>query len=213
LKKHGKQWLGNLSAVLSWGRGYSGTKFRRGFVAVADIILSVGKKLVPLREDPAWATVEALEGSWDEGLLMRAPLRALRHLERQPDDDTLAALAKKPLLGIRSMRIVNINIDIDRFRAAFPNAREASVFHRAFDRERLDIIEKLGFERVEVTHNWVTDGLKAAKRDFARYIDELVGKPAPVAHVVFEEPYMVNARGNPKRIELRRDAHGNYERV
>ena len=55
LKQHGKQWLGALAPVLSFGKGYARTTFQRGFISTADIILSVGKKLEPLWRADEWS--------------------------------------------------------------------------------------------------------------------------------------------------------------
>ncbi|MBX3226939.1 MAG: TIGR02996 domain-containing protein [Labilithrix sp.] len=88
LKKHGKEWLGPLAPVVSWGKGYAQSTFERGFLADADIILSVGKKLALVLEEPSWGVVERLLGSWREDvldgvptLLLHAPLNALREVE------------------------------------------------------------------------------------------------------------------------------------
>lgn len=77
LKKHGRQWLGPLATVLSFGKGYSGTELTRGFVSKADFIFKIEKKLPLVAADPSWATVEELK-RLDEHLVRRAPLRALR---------------------------------------------------------------------------------------------------------------------------------------
>ena len=82
LKQHGKPWLGPLAAVLTFGKRYSSTTFERGFLCIADIQLSAGKKLDLVLDDPHWSTVEQLEGFFDPQLLMRAPLRALRRFGR-----------------------------------------------------------------------------------------------------------------------------------
>ncbi len=79
LKKYGKQWLGPLATVLSFGKSYSSTVFTRGFVSTADFIFKIEKKLPLVAADPAWATVEEI-GGLDEHLIARAPLRALREL-------------------------------------------------------------------------------------------------------------------------------------
>ncbi|MBL8956574.1 MAG: TIGR02996 domain-containing protein, partial [Myxococcaceae bacterium] len=83
LKKHGKAWLGPLATVLSWGKSYSMTRFERGFVAVADFIENAEKKTALIATDPAWATVERFERMlWPGLLLAKAPLRALKQLDR-----------------------------------------------------------------------------------------------------------------------------------
>ncbi|MDQ3341573.1 MAG: TIGR02996 domain-containing protein [Myxococcota bacterium] len=92
LKKHGKQWLGPLASVLSFGKGYSSTAFTRGFVSTADFIFKIEKKLPLIAADPAWATVEDIDGL-GEHLITRAPLRALRVLVI--DEDRLVYLERR----------------------------------------------------------------------------------------------------------------------
>ena len=53
LKKHAKQWLGPLAPVISWGKGYAGSTFERGFLSIADIILSAGNKLQLVLDEPS----------------------------------------------------------------------------------------------------------------------------------------------------------------
>ena len=209
LKKHGKTWLGNLAPVLSWGRGYSNTRFRRGFVAVADIILSVGKKLQPLRTDPAWATVEELQGSWDAELLLAAPLRALRVIERQLDAAEIAKLARRsvPLASVRQIWIANPTaIDPSALRAAFPGLETVSMYRYAEGSSNLAALGNLGITRVAITNNWVSGDVTDAVNAFTSYVDGLVGTPAPMARLSLSTP-----RGST--VELQRDAHGMFERL
>jgi uncharacterized protein (TIGR02996 family) len=81
LKKHGKLWLGPLAPVISFGKSYSRSRFERGFLAAADFIQVVEKKLGLVIDEPAWAVVEELCGAWPRELIFRAPLRGLRRIE------------------------------------------------------------------------------------------------------------------------------------
>jgi uncharacterized protein (TIGR02996 family) len=207
LKKHGKQWLGALAPVLSWGRGYSHTRFRRGFVAVADIILSVGKKLGPIRADPAWATVEELQGSWDLELLLHAPLTALRTIERSLDAEDIARLAVRPLANVRQVWLARPpEIDPGALRAAFPKLETIAAHRHAPGSDNLEQFARFGVERLAITNNWFTGEAAPAIAAFERYVESLVGAVAPVAYLALDAP-----RGDA--VHLRRDAHGRFERV
>jgi len=120
LAKHGKAWLGILAPVLGWRR--TRTEFRRGFLAVADIIKSVDRKLIPLYADPMWATVEELRGNWEDALLVNGPFRALRVIERPLHPKLLERLASRaePLVRVRQVQVMS-GVDDKLVRAAFPN--------------------------------------------------------------------------------------------
>jgi uncharacterized protein (TIGR02996 family) len=122
LAKHGKEWLGILAPVLGWRR--TRTEFRRGFLAVADIIKSVDRKLMPLCEDPMWATVEELRGNWEASLLMHGPFRALRVIDRPLHPKLLEALALRAdlLTRVRDVQVMR-DVDDELVRAAFPNVQ------------------------------------------------------------------------------------------
>lgn len=120
LAKHGKAWLGTLAPVLGWKR--TRTEFRRGFLAVADIIKSVDLKLIPLYEDPMWTTVEELRGNWEAQLLISAPFRALRVIDRPLHPKLVERLAgrREPLVHVREVKVMR-EVAPDLLRAAFPN--------------------------------------------------------------------------------------------
>ena len=211
LKQHGKAWLGPLAPALSWGRGYSDTRFRRGFVATADIILSVGKKLEPIRANPAWATVEELAGTWDLELLYTAPLRALRVIDRQLGAATIARIATRtePLSRVTDIRIAELGIDPAILRAAFPALATVRMYWRSEGSHDLERLGRLGVERVVLTHNFVDGSLASARAELAAYVHRLVGSPAPMARLALQPPYL---RGDePPLLELRRDARGRFE--
>jgi len=181
LKKYGKAWLGALAPVASWGRGYSGTRFRRGFVAKVDIILSVGKKLLPIMTDPAWATVEELDGSWPRELLENAPLRGLVELDREVDGVQLRALAAKRRVfpALATLRLADPDIDAAMLRAVFPAVASVRVYWYHF-REHARL-PHLGVPRMTVTHNWCRDEAQRVVREdeIASTIARLSGTPAP----------------------------------
>ncbi len=210
LKRHGKAWMGNLAPVLSWGRGYARTKFRRGFVAKADIILSVGKKLEPIRTEPAWATVEELDGSWDWELLLSAPLRALRVIERQVSPAEISKLARRrePLATVRQIWVSDpASIDRSALHAAFPQLATLAMYWHAEGAHDLAVLGALGVGRIELTHNWARGAdLAPAIAAFDKRLAELVGSSAPVARLCLHAP-----RGAP--VELVRDAAGRFARA
>lgn len=209
LKKHGKQWLGPLIAAVSWGRGYSGTRFRRGFVAVADIMFSVGKKLAPIRSDPAWSTVEELDGMWDVELLLHAPLTALRVVSRPIDGAAIARLATRPVPLARVHEIyldTGEGIDVGALRAAFPNLTRIATRRPRSAPVDLADLAPLGVEAIRVRNSWFTGDAETTQRRFEDYVASLVGTPARVAEVSIEAP-----RG--AAVHLQRGADGLFERV
>ncbi|MBA3500712.1 MAG: hypothetical protein H0T65_10080, partial [Deltaproteobacteria bacterium] len=72
---------------------------------------------------------------------------------------------------------------------------------------------RLGVEHVEVTNHWVNDNLKRARTEFDAYVDGLVGTTAPVARLVLATPSNPQSGEPLQSVELRRDAHGHFERV
>jgi uncharacterized protein (TIGR02996 family) len=130
LKMNGRRWLGPLVSVLSFGPSYSSTTFERGFVSTADIILSVGKKLIPLLADPSWATVEHLVGWYTPDLLEQAPLRALRSLQRSLSPEVVRALARRaePLRRVETVSLDRpTELARSELRRAFPALRQATL--------------------------------------------------------------------------------------
>ena len=195
LKKHGKAWMGALAPVLSWGRGYAHTEFRRGFVAKADIILSVGKKLDPIRNDPAWATVEELLGSWDWDLLAQAPLNALRTIERPVPPEMVSRLSYQPLPAVTTIRIGDPEaIDPAMLHAAFPALHTVKVWHRADASKKLAALGELEVPCISITDNW-SDDFETATRDFEVYLAALLAKPAPTQRLELERPSRDRTRG------------------
>ncbi len=208
LKRHGKAWLGDLAPVLTWGKGYATTAFRRGFVSTADIILSKGKKLQPILTHPAWATVEKIDGLLrdDDGLLVHAPLRALRMLD--VDRDSLPALAarKEKLAAVVRIEIPSWQpADAALLRAAFPSVETLFVRVAAVTPADIAKFTALGIDQVELRHGMEPAG-PAALAALAAVAQQLVGTPAPVARLTL----LHTMSKTSDRFELHRDAHGNY---
>ena len=211
LGKHGKAWLGDLAPVLSWGKGYSRTTFRRGFVAKADVILSVGNKLRPILAHPAWATVEEIDGLFDDehGLLARAPLRGLRELELD-DDDMIARIAKRadPLPAVRRLVVMEpISVAL---RAVFPGL--VTLTHAYCDGITHALIAAYvacGTAHVELLHQHVNEkALRKARAAFDRLVAELRGAPASIARLTLGSPG--SDAHEPVRVELVRGGDGRF---
>jgi uncharacterized protein (TIGR02996 family) len=211
LKRHGKAWLGDLSPVLSWGKGYAKTAFRRGFVSKADIIFSVGKKLRPILAHPAWATVEEIDGLYDDddALLVHAPLRALCTLD--VDHAWLPALAARVE---KLTAVVRIEIpswqpaDAALLRSAFPSVHTLVVRLGKITAAEIATFTALGIDHVELNHGMEPSG-PAALRALAAVAEKLVGTPAPVARLTL----LHRMSKTSDRFELRRDAQGRYASV
>ncbi|MEO8703940.1 MAG: TIGR02996 domain-containing protein [Kofleriaceae bacterium] len=212
LKKHGKAWLGRLAPVISWGKGYARSSFRRGFLAVADIILSVNKKLGPLLDDPAWSTVEKIDGYSDHILVERAPLRALQEL----DGLSAETLAKARLRGqvLPALRILDLAhseelLAVDDLRAFAPNLVTVKAWARALAPADIERLARFG-SRELVIQAWYADAaeLAAARATHARSLEQCIGMPAPeaVERVTIRPPFSRSNGGMP--VELVRDATG-----
>lgn len=212
LKKHGKAWLGDLAPVLSWGKGYSSTTFRRGFVAQADIILSVGKKLQPLLGSEAWATVEGFadNGGGRGELLERAPLRALRSLKLSAVDVEALARRAEPLAAVVWVQ-VDQPVPRRLLGAAFPNLVSVVSWRPTLTMAEVVAFAACGTEHVELHHYYVSDSLEEARRAFDAFIDGLVGTAAQLARLSLAPPF--DRHPVPAPIELRRGAAGRWERV
>ena len=208
LKKHGKTWLGDLAPVLSWGKGYATTTFRRGFVSKADIILSVNNKLRPMLAHPAWATVEEIDGLYDDDdeLLPHAPLRAL-----EVDHAWLPALAarKEKLTGVVRIAIPHyLPADGKLLRAAFPSVQTVFSYCAKITLDEIAKLAALGIEHVELNQGSEPTGATAL-RALEAVVAKLVGTPAPIARLTPRHSLSKDS----DRFDLRRDANGRYERV
>jgi uncharacterized protein (TIGR02996 family) len=215
LQKHGRSWLGRLAPVLSWGRRHSRTTFRRGFLAVADIMLSVDKKLDPLAGAPEWATVEKLTGRWSTELLLTAPLRGLRSIDDRLDAATIAALSRRsePLANVVEVRLVDPKIDGATLRRAFPALTTVKLSRLANSWPDLLAVRHLAVDHVAITDFWVHNPAQVAiaRHELEEVVRSLVGQPTELARLSIDAPYYNSPV--PAPLELRRDADGKFERV
>jgi uncharacterized protein (TIGR02996 family) len=217
LKKHGKAWLGRLAPVISWGKGYAYSQFRRGFLAVADIILSVNKKLYPLLGEPAWATVEQLHGYSDHILVMYAPLRALKSL----DGLTASTLAMAASLGqvLPALRVLDLGhseeeLPVDQVRALAPNLTTLKSWVREFTPAHLERLARYGTREL-VLQAWYYEApaLTARRTAHDLAVAECIGMAAPsgVERVTIRPPFSRNDEKTP--VVLERDPTGRLVQV
>lgn len=215
LGKHGRAWLGRLAPVVSWRRRHSRTAFRRGFLAVADIMLTADKKLEPLLGEPEWTTVEQLTGGWDTDLLLAAPLRGLRSINARLDEATIAALARRrePLGNVVEVQLRDLKTDHATLRRAFPaltTVRIERIFHSW---PELLAIRQMPIDHVAITNYWVSSPAQVAiaQRDLDEFVGRLLGQPTELASLSIDAPYYHSPPPTP--VELRRGADGTFERV
>jgi uncharacterized protein (TIGR02996 family) len=215
LQKHGRSWLGRLAPVLSWGRHYSRTAFRRGFLAVADIMLSVDKKLEPLAGAPEWATVEKLTGRWNTDLLLTAPLRGLRSIDDRLDAATIEALSQRrePLANVIEVRLMDPKIDGATLRRAFPALTTVKLSRNINSWPELLAVRHLAVDHVAITDFWVPspERVAIARQELDAFVRSLVGQPTELARLSIDGPYYNPPV--PAPVELRRGADGKFERV
>jgi len=204
LKKHGKAWLGDLAPVLSFGKGYSQTTFRRGFVADADVILSVGHKLRPLATDPAWATVERFIGATPafRDMLATAPLRALREIAVAAEDLPALAAREVPLGAVRRV-LVGGPMPAEALRAAFPGLDTVVAWVPEITPEDVTRLAPCGTACIELNSYW--NGSMSA---FEQGVDALVGATAQTQRLRLYSP--ATRSTPPVLVELRAGADGRW---
>jgi uncharacterized protein (TIGR02996 family) len=206
LKKHGRAWMGALAPVLSFGKGYARTTFTRGFLSTADIILSVGKKLEPLWRAREWRTVEALEGTWPVELLERAPLQALRQVDRVIDPTLLEALTRARLRLPLTRAQVAADVTPQALKEPLPALREVSVWWpRCPTLAELAAFSGLGLHRLEALRTWSAPRTTADDVALDQLLVELEHAPLDLAELAV----MPTWKGSrPALVELRRTASG-----
>lgn len=202
LALHGKTWLGDLAPVLSWGRNYAKTTFRRGFVSNADIILSVGKKLGPILAHPAWATVETFTGLYRDAaaLLAHAPLHALRELDMLDLNKVEHLRSRRDKLA--SVTRVELGFPLpsaEALREALPNATTLVRAWREPDLAALAQWTAFGIPHVEMF---------GAHGQVERFAARLVGTPAEVERLTLHDGWVHDKR--PPPIVLVRGHDGAY---
>lgn len=114
LKKHGKEWLGELAPYLG-----SGFVFRRGFLSRATLKLKNGMEAKRAQELPAFATLERI----DVGACHPTPPRTLRALRELHgiSEYWLPGLAALPHLRLRAMSFQSLHqrSEWDEFQSSF----------------------------------------------------------------------------------------------
>lgn len=204
LKRHGKQWLGPLATVLSFGKGYSSTRFERGFVARADFIFKIEQKLPLIVDDPGWSTIEEFERNVPEALLARAPLRGLRRA--YITDRTLAVLAGRTerLRGVIHVAMRTVRPDIARLRELFPALVEGTIVGVLPDDREL---AALAAEFVALT----IDAWPESRERFARLAMAIAQAPLPLQRVAVR-PW-AEKRSHADWVEFSRDETGLFTRA
>lgn len=204
LKRHGKQWLGPLGTVLSFGKGYSGTKFERGFVAHVDFIFKIEQKLPLVADDPGWATVVAFEGYVPDILLARAPLRGLRRVVTNDHILEIMSRRTEPLRGVTHIHMRTVSPDLARLRELFPALSEATVEGIVPDAREL---AGLAAAFIELTINaW-----PESRERFARLAMAIWEAPLPLQRITVR-PW-TDRRSHADWVEFVRDATGHLTRA
>ena len=214
IKEHGRAWLGPLVSVLSFGRGYSGTRFERGFVHCADIVGSVGKKLRLVLDEPSWATVEMLAGGWDLELLMRAPFRALRRFGQGFDASMLSQLAgrKERLVSVTELLFHVFPDDPAALRRAFPSLTTLNLWRDELDADHIATWSAFGVAHIHVDRAaCVASELAGRRARFEDAVLRLTELAAPCERLSLVPPW--NAAKRPPPLELRRGMRGTLELV
>lgn len=126
---------------VSWV-GARETWFRRGF---ASRVVLDGEVDV---DDPAWATVEHIDGNFADALLARAPLRALRSFSqiRQIDWRALAAAGVVLPALAQLVAVIGVDVDPEAARAVCPALRSCLVHAGRIVPSLLDQVVRLGLD-------------------------------------------------------------------
>jgi len=191
LAQHGKKWLGPLAIVVTWGKSYSQTRFERGFLSVADFIENPDKKTELIADDPAWATVERLQRVWPNVLLAKAPLRALKALDRALHGEVWEALSKRrePLNAV-SAEIDRPDVDMKAVRRVLPKLDTLRLVHRVTSAHELAPFLELDVRRLD-GHSWWRQAseLPAAKKTYAKLLADVEGALSRVAELRLHGPF------------------------
>jgi hypothetical protein len=98
-------------------------------------------------------------------------------------------------------------------RAAFPNLECVLMWYGHETWQDVDAIGRLGVQCLEVTHNWYDRDEAQARAELEARLARIEGKPAPLSRILIDEPSNPRFDTPTRTIELRRDAHGRFERV
>ncbi|MFT3697813.1 MAG: TIGR02996 domain-containing protein [Kofleriaceae bacterium] len=175
VKKHGKTWLGPLASVLMWGKSYSRTAFRRGFVSFADVMVSANtKKMMVVATAPEWSTVETLErGGGMPEFIAAAPLRAMKQFVFSAE--LVARNVVMPSVEDVICRDGDLAI-ASKIRTVFPNVRRITMYGM---RDAARVVAALDAPHVELV-TWVStaEQLAAVRETVERSAAEIeAGSP------------------------------------
>jgi len=135
LRRHRDAWLPAFCARAT---------FRRGFVS--QVMLGGDVEL----DDPAWATVEHIDGDFPDELLARAPLRALRSFSRprpRPVDWRQLAARGVVLPALAELvATIGANLDPEAARAVCPALRSCTVHAERILPSLLEQVVRLGLD-------------------------------------------------------------------
>jgi uncharacterized protein (TIGR02996 family) len=212
LKRHGKSWLGTLAPVVLFGKGYASTTFERGFLSTADLIISVRKKLELVRDDLAWGTVEELRGNWDPELLVRAPFRALKKLDRPVEATLIQTLARhnKALPAFTQLELRSPKgLEAETIAKVFPALATINVTLDPPTLAEVEAAVALGVRRVRIGR-WVShpESLAADRQEFEGLLAALERLPAHRGELALVPPF-TNWPGSDA-VELRPGSSGTW---
>ncbi|CAN5725071.1 hypothetical protein BH11MYX1_BH11MYX1_46610 [soil metagenome] len=188
LKRHGKEWLGNLATVLRLNKSYSGTRFARGFLSVADFIFKIEKKIQLVLRDEMWSTVEELENCYEvRTLLTHAPLRALRSIVIDPILATALAERTEPFPGVTRIEITaNLTtVPVALLQRLFPARTTLELAHLP----DLTTLDRFGIVALEIDQHCA--GALLAERTGAHlaFIASLASAPPLVERISIRAPW------------------------
>jgi len=207
LRRHRKEWLGPLTAVVNSSL-VSGTLFSRGFLDQAALLVAAPKRWTPeLLGHPSWATVTRLYGpSHVPGshlqLLAHAPLRALLVEDEQMTAAYVQAIAYRtePLRSLRRIRvhredcISNDCLHLLYDAVGFASVKELELSIREPGPRDLEEVMRsrlaVGLESLEILPRGSVDGVElvAAQHRQRATIDWLVAQRVSVPCVMLGTP-------------------------
>lgn len=200
LEAHGRTWAGSLAPLLKWGVG-SKTRFERGFLAVADSILTAFDNADVRLDEPSWATIERLQGYWPRALLYGAPLRGLRRLDLLHDE--IVGLAARGVVFPNAVEL-STNEPLaapEALLAVLPALRTLEImFVRGPLVEDVAALARLPLTRVEVSR-WIEDDERTSAMPFDALVAGVRALPATVPEIALEPPWKTQPR--PALVELR----------
>jgi uncharacterized protein (TIGR02996 family) len=201
LEQHGKRWLAPLLRVLAWSPGARATRFARGFLSVAHVYSDDEQKIALVADDPMWSTVERLTGHWPPLLLERAPLRALRRIDRAIAPDTVERLHRAGRTFLVERLELLGPLSVPELAVVFPRLEELTVWAEHVPPAQIPELAPMKLHRLTVERLWNREA-REAQEDHQRYVDASLQLPA-----VTQELWLLVPPGSFPRakVELRRD--------